>query len=233
MKILVTGVTGQLGFDTVRALRRRGVEIIGATRAEMPLDDPVRTKSFVLETRPDAVIHCAAYTAVDRAEDEKELCRTVNVESTRAIAEACEGIDARLVYISTDYVFPGTGANFYETGDETAPCNTYGASKLAGENAVRDAMKSGRFFIVRTSWVFGVHGRNFYEVGTFFRCSDFMGVRRSRQEFYPDDSRPCEDAGRVDGGGRSDRLADLYGGFGGAAGRYGRKRKVRRLSRDE
>ena len=161
MKVLVTGVTGQLGFDTVRALRRRGVEIIGATRAEMPLDDPVRTKSFVLETRPDVVIHCAAYTAVDRAEDEKELCRTVNVESTRAIAEACEGINARLVYISTDYVFPGTGANFYETGDETAPCNTYGASKLAGENAVRDAMKSGRFFIVRTSWVFGVHGRNF------------------------------------------------------------------------
>ena len=161
MKVLVTGVTGQLGFDAVRVLRGRGVETVGATREQTPLDDPERTRAFVLEVHPDAVLHCAAYTAVDRAEDERELCNAVNAESTRAIAEACEEIGSKLVYISTDYVFPGTGEAFYETANETAPCNVYGASKLAGEKAVRDAMASGRFFIVRTSWVFGVHGRNF------------------------------------------------------------------------
>ncbi len=157
----MTGVTGQLGYDVVRVLRGRGVGTVGAARAGMPLDDSARTRAFVLETRPDAVIHCAAYTAVDRAEDERELCHAINAEATRAIAGACEEIGAKLVYISTDYVFPGTGEAFYETDDETAPCNAYGASKLAGESAVRDAMKSGRFFIVRTSWVFGIHGRNF------------------------------------------------------------------------
>ena len=161
MKVLVTGVTGQLGYDVVRVLRGRGVETVGAARAEIPLDDSARTRAFVLETRPDAVIHCAAYTAVDRAEDERELCHAINAEATRAIAGACEEIGAKLVYISTDYVFPGTGEAFYETDDETGPCNAYGASKLAGETAVRGAMKSGRFFIVRTSWVFGVHGKNF------------------------------------------------------------------------
>ena len=161
MKVLVTGVTGQLGFDVARVLRGRGAEVVGATRRETPLDDPARTKAFVLRERPDAVIHCAGYTAVDRAEDEREICRTVNVSATGAIAAACEEIGAKLVYISTDYVFPGTGDRFYETGDGTGPCNVYGASKLAGENAVRDAMASGRFFIVRTSWVFGLHGKNF------------------------------------------------------------------------
>ncbi len=161
MKVLVTGVTGQLGYDVVRVLRGRGVETVGATRAEMPLDDPEKARAFVEATRPDAVIHCAAYTAVDRAEDERELCHAINAESTRTIAGACEEIGAKLVYISTDYVFPGTGEKFYETDDETAPCNVYGASKLAGESAVRDAMASGRFFIVRISWVFGVHGKNF------------------------------------------------------------------------
>lgn len=161
MKVLVTGVTGQLGYDVVRVLRGRGVGTVGATRAEMPLDDPEKARAFVEATRPDAVIHCAAYTAVDRAEDERELCHAINAESTRAIAGACEEIGAKLVYISTDYVFPGTGEKFYETDDETSPCNVYGASKLAGESAVRDAMASGRFFIVRISWVFGVHGKNF------------------------------------------------------------------------
>ena len=161
MKVLVTGVTGQLGYDVVRVLRGRGVETVGATRAVMPLDDPEKARAFVEATRPDAVIHCAAYTAVDRAEDERELCHVINAESTRAIAGACEEIGAKLVYISTDYVIPGAGEKFYETDDETSPCNVYGASKLAGESAVRDAMASGRFFIVRNSWVFGVHGKNF------------------------------------------------------------------------
>ena len=161
MKVLVTGETGQLGFDVIRVLRGRGAEIVSATRREMPLDDSARVRAFVLETRPDAVIHCAAYTAVDRAEDEQSLCLAINGTATGAIAAACEEIGAKLVYVSTDYVFPGTGEAFYETDDTTGPCNAYGASKLAGERAVKDAMKSGRFFIVRTSWVFGVHGKNF------------------------------------------------------------------------
>lgn len=161
MKVLVTGETGQLGFDVIRVLRGRGAEIVSATRREMPLDDPARARAFVLETRSDAVIHCAAYTAVDRAEDEQSLCLAINGAATGAIAAACEEIGAKLVYVSTDYVFPGTGEAFYETDDATGPCNAYGASKLAGERTVKDAMKSGRFFIVRTSWVFGVHGKNF------------------------------------------------------------------------
>lgn len=169
MKVLVTGETGQLGFDVIRVLRGRGAEIVSATRREMPLDDPSRARALVLETRPDAVIHCAAYTAVDRAEDEQSLCFAINGTATGVIAAACEEIGAKLVYVSTDYVFPGTGEAFYETDDTTGPCNAYGASKLAGECAVKDAMKSGRFFIVRTSWVFGVHGKNF--IRTILRLS--------------------------------------------------------------
>ena len=174
MKALVTGVTGQLGFDVMRVLSARGVEAIGATRKEMPLDDPARTKAFVTSVKPDVVFHCAAYTAVDRAEDERALCHIVNAEATGAVAEACEAIGAKLIYISTDYVFPGTGERFYETDDETAPCNVYGASKLAGERAVRKAMTSGRFFIVRTSWVFGVHGKNFIRT--------ILGLAETRDE---------------------------------------------------
>ncbi len=161
MKVLVTGVTGQLGYDVMRVLHGRGSEAVGADRKQMPLEDPAAARAYVLAQRPNAVIHCAAYTAVDRAEDEKDLCRRVNGEAAGAIAAVCEETGAKLVYISTDYVFPGTGESFYETDDETAPCNAYGMSKLAGERAVREAMPSGRFFIVRTSWVFGIHGKNF------------------------------------------------------------------------
>lgn len=172
MKVLVTGVTGQLGFDVMRVLRGRGANAVGATRSEMPLNDPARARAFVSETRPDAVIHCGAYTAVDRAEDEQSLCHTINGTATGEIAAACEEIGAKLIYISTDYVFPGTGEKFYETDDETSPCNVYGASKLAGESAVRDAMASGRFFIVRISWVFGAHGKNFIRT--------ILGLARTR-----------------------------------------------------
>ena len=172
MKVLVTGVTGQLGFDVMRVLRGRGANAVGATRSDMPLNDPARARAFVLETRPDAVIHCGAYTAVDRAEDEQPLCHTINGTATGEIAAACEEIGAKLIYISTDYVFPGTGESFYETDDGTGPCNVYGASKLAGERGLRSAMKSGRFFIVRTSWVFGAHGKNFIRT--------ILGLARTR-----------------------------------------------------
>ena len=159
MKVLVTGISGQLGYDVMRVLKERGVEALGAGRTEMPLTEPEQCARFIEEKRPDAVIHCAAYTAVDRAEDEPEVCRRVNAESVKAIAEVCSQIGAKLIYISTDYVFPGTGEAFYEVQDETAPCNVYGASKLAGEQAVMESLD--RYFIVRISWVFGINGKNF------------------------------------------------------------------------
>ncbi len=106
MKVIVTGVTGQLGYDVMRVLRERGEKPLGASRDVMPLDRPEQAGAFILAQKPDVVIHCAAYTAVDRAEEERELCRTVNGGATGAIAAACEKVGAKLIYISTDYVFP-------------------------------------------------------------------------------------------------------------------------------
>lgn len=108
---------------------------------------------------PDAVIHCSAYTAVDKAEDETELCRRVNADGTENIAKVCKAINAKMIYISTDYVFPGTGEQFYKPDDVTAPSNVYGQTKLEGELAVKKLLR--KYFIVRISWVFGVNGNNF------------------------------------------------------------------------
>ena len=116
-------------------------------------------RRFVEECRPTAIIHCAAYTAVDKAEDEPELCRAVNAAGTGELARLAKEIGAKFLYISTDYVFPGTGEDFYEPEDEKAPCNVYGESKLLGEEAAREALEE--LFIVRISWVFGENGKNF------------------------------------------------------------------------
>ena len=159
MKVLVTGVTGQLGYDVMRELKRREADAVGATRREMPLTDAAACTAFIERVRPEAVVHCAAYTAVDQAEDEPELCRRVNTEATGVIAAACRRVGAKLLYISTDYVFPGEGETPYEVDAATGPKNVYGASKLAGEQALRAAL--AEHFIVRVSWVFGVHGGNF------------------------------------------------------------------------
>ena len=118
--------------------------------------------------RPDAVIHCAAYTKVDLAEDEPERCWAVNADGTRNMAAACRKTGAKLLYISTDYVFPGAGERSYETGDPTGPVNTYGRSKLAGELAVQSLLE--KYFIVRISWVFGKNGNNF--VKTMLRLAE-------------------------------------------------------------
>lgn len=158
-RILVTGVTGQLGHDVAAELTLRGAAVIGAFRREMPLTDPEVCAAFVENARPETVIHCAAYTAVDQAEEEAALCYTINAEATGAIAAACRRAGAKLLYISTDYVFSGEGDTPYETDAAMAPQNVYGASKLAGEEAVRAALKA--YFIVRTSWVFGGDGKNF------------------------------------------------------------------------
>lgn len=159
MKILVTGYGGQLGYDVVKELKNRDIECIGTAREDFSLTDTAAMRSFITAYKPDGVIHCAAYTAVDKAEDEPEICRAVNTDAARALAEICREIDAKMIYISTDYVFPGNGTEFYEVNDEKGPQNVYGQSKLDGELAVQSLLD--KYFIVRISWVFGVNGRNF------------------------------------------------------------------------
>ena len=168
MKVLVTGITGQLGFDVMNELDRRSIEAIGATRKDFDLTDNAAIEGFIKSHKPDAVIHCAAYTAVDKAEDEPELAMQVNGKATEVIAATCKDIGAKMIYISTDYVFPGTGDVPYEVDDPKAPPNAYGRSKLAGEEAVLKLLD--KYFIVRISWVFGVNGKNF--VKTMLRLSE-------------------------------------------------------------
>ena len=159
MKILVTGVGGQLGYDVVKVLKERNVECLGADLKEFDITDYDAAHRFITTYLPDVVIHCSAYTAVDRAEDEPELCRKVNAQGTENIAKICKEIDARMIYISTDYVFPGTGEDFYEVDSPTGPQNVYGQTKLEGELAVKSILD--KYFIIRISWVFGINGNNF------------------------------------------------------------------------
>lgn len=159
MRVLVTGVKGQLGYDVVRCLEDRNIETIGADITEFDITKFEQTRKYILESKPDAVIHCSAYTAVDKAEDEIEQCTAVNAEGTKNIASVCKEIDVKMIYISTDYVFPGTGTHFYEVDDPTGPINVYGKTKLQGEKYVQDILL--KYFIVRTSWVFGKNGNNF------------------------------------------------------------------------
>lgn len=167
MKILVTGINGQLGHDVSLTLKRRGMEVVAPTHSEMDITDRKAVDSYFSASHPDAVIHCAAYTAVDKAEDEPELCRKVNVNGTRNIVENCIKLDIPVMYISTDYVFNGTGSKPWEPSDKTDPINIYGVSKRDGENEV---LKSKKFFIVRISWVFGINGNNF--IKTMRRLSE-------------------------------------------------------------
>lgn len=168
MRILVTGASGQLGYDVERELERRGIEHLGTSSRELDITDREAVERLMQSYRPDAVVHCAAYTKVDLAEDEPERCWAVNADGTRNMAAACRKTGAKLLYISTDYVFPGTGERSYETGDPTGPVNTYGRSKLAGELAVQSLLE--KYFIVRISWVFGKNGNNF--VKTMLRLAE-------------------------------------------------------------
>lgn len=135
MKVLVTGGSGQLGFDVCRELTARGIEYAAPSSIEMDITNEAAVNSVVCNYHPDAVIHCAAHTAVDKAESEKELCFAINEGGTRNVARVCAVCGAKMLYISTDYVFPGTGDKPYETDDPTGPRNVYGASKLAGKLA--------------------------------------------------------------------------------------------------
>ena len=159
MKVLVTGVKGQLGFDVVNELKARGHEAIGVDVQEMDITDARGVDKVVKEATPDAVIHCAAYTAVDAAEDNEEMCRRVNAEGTRNIANVCRDLDIKMIYISTDYVFGGQGERPWEPDDERDPRSVYGQTKYEGELAVQNTLE--KYFIVRIAWVFGVNGKNF------------------------------------------------------------------------
>lgn len=172
MKVLVTGVGGQLGFDVVNELIKRGHQPVGTDiieKANIPCDyfslditNSTSVKKAVSEIKADAVIHCAAWTAVDAAEDEanQEKVFAVNSLGTKNIAEACKDIDCKMMYISTDYVFNGLGTTPWKPDcKDYAPLNIYGKSKLEGEKAVSSNLK--KYFIVRIAWVFGLNGKNF------------------------------------------------------------------------
>ena len=159
MKVLVTGVNGQLGFDVVKELQKQNIECYGTTRKDFDIVDFEVTEKFITNYMPDAVIHCAAYTAVDKAEYEQGLCYLVNTSATENIAKICKKINAKMLYISTDYIFDGTKDGFYEVDDKPNPINVYGKTKLLGEQAVQRILD--KYFIVRISWVFGEHGNNF------------------------------------------------------------------------
>lgn len=159
IKVLVTGAKGQLGYDVVRKLTELGIEHRGVDLNDFDITDGEQTNDYIFNYKPDVVIHCAAYTAVDQAEDDKERCYVINAEGTRNIAEACKRIDAKMVYISTDYVFGGKGVEPHLEEEPTNPVNYYGYSKEQGEIAVKDLLD--KYFIIRTSWVYGKNGNNF------------------------------------------------------------------------
>ena len=159
MKVFVTGVKGQLGYDVVNELEKRGHTAIGVDIEELDITDAEAVDKMITETAPDAVIHCAAWTAVDAAEDNEEKCRQVNAYGTENIAKVCKKLDCKMMYISTDYIFDGKGTRPWEPDDPvTTPLNVYGQTKYEGELAVRNNVE--KFFIVRIAWVFG-KGKNF------------------------------------------------------------------------
>ena len=159
MRVLVTGVKGQLGHDVVNEMEKRGLTPIGVDLAEMDITDKEACDRVITEANVEAVIHCAAYTAVDAAEDNVDVCMKVNAGGTRNIAEVCKKLGIKMMYISTDYVFDGQGTRPWEPDDERHPLNVYGQSKYEGELAVEELVE--KFFTVRIAWVFGVNGKNF------------------------------------------------------------------------
>lgn len=159
MRVLVTGYNGQLGYDVVKELKSRSIECRGVDRSDFDVTNREQTVDYIYGYSPDAVVHCAAYTAVDKAEDDEENCRRVNTDGTENIAIACERLNAKMLYVSTDYVYGGAGDTPFEPGDATDPKNVYGRTKLDGETAMLRHVS--RYFIVRTSWVFGINGNNF------------------------------------------------------------------------
>lgn len=160
MKVgLVTGSNGQLGYDVIKRLDQNNIEYLGTDRKILDITNKEEVRRVIKDYNPNIVIHCAAYTAVDKAEDERELFYTVNVLGTRNVAGVCKEIDAKMIYISTYYVFDGEGNEPFEVTDKPNPINYYGQTKYEGEIEVQRLLN--KFFIVRISWVFGINGNNF------------------------------------------------------------------------
>lgn len=176
MQYLITGANGQLGTELSKLLDERDMNFWGYDSNDLDITDRDLVFSKLAELKPDVIFHCAAYTAVDKAEDEaKDLNWKVNVEGTKNVADAAAKIGARLVYISTDYVFDGTKETEYEVDDATNPKNEYGKAKLAGEEAVKSALEN--YYIIRTSWVFGEYGHNFvYTMRNLAKTHDQLTV---------------------------------------------------------
>ncbi|GGI96869.1 dTDP-4-dehydrorhamnose reductase [Streptomyces brasiliensis] len=161
MRWLVTGAGGMLGQDTVEELRRRGEEVTGLDRAALDITRPGSVRRAFEEHRPDVVVNCAAYTAVDDAESDEERALAINGDGPRLLARACARNGARLIHVSTDYVFDGgTRTTPYPEDHPTAPRTAYGRTKLAGEQAVSEELP-GASVILRTAWLYGAHGRSF------------------------------------------------------------------------
>ncbi len=171
MKILVTGYKGQLGYDVVNEATARNIEAIGVDIDEMDITDANQVQEVITSGNYDVVVHCAAWTAVDKAEDEIELCTKVNVEGTKNIASVCEKLDIPMMYFSTDYVFDGQGTTPWSEYDQRDPLNVYGQTKYEGELIVEKLNKN---FIIRIAWVFGVNGNNF--IKTMLRLGKERGA---------------------------------------------------------
>lgn len=159
MKILVTGYKGQLGYDVVRRLEARSIECCGVDIDDFDLTDENAVYAYLTSYAPDRIIHCAAYTAVDRAEEDPDTCYRVNVMGTEYIARYCANHDIPMMYFSTDYVFSGKGDQPFEVDSPRDPQNQYGLTKSLGEDAVTHNLS--KYFILRISWVFGINGNNF------------------------------------------------------------------------
>lgn len=171
MKLLVTGVKGQLGHDIVNECKKRNIEAIGVDVEEMDITDSKEVEEIIKSGNYDAIVHCAAWTAVDKAEDEVEACTKVNVDGTKNIAKVCKELDIPMMYFSTDYVFDGQGDHPWNEYDKRNPLNVYGQTKYEGELAVEALEKH---FIVRIAWVFGVNGNNF--IKTMLRLGKERGA---------------------------------------------------------
>ena len=171
MKVLVTGAKGQLGYDVVQELLKRGHNPVGVDIEEMDITDAQSVRSTIAQAAPEAVIHCAAWTAVDAAEDAEnvEKVRMVNVQGTANVASVCKELNCKMMYISTDYVFDGQGETPWEPDCKAyGPLSVYGQTKLDGELAVSGTLE--KYFIVRIAWVFGLNGKNF--IKTMLKLGD-------------------------------------------------------------
>ena len=176
MRVLVTGAKGQLGSDLLCELSNRNIDAIGIDIDDLDITDAKATKEVIEKTNADkkldAIIHCAAYTAVDAAQDNEALVTKINADGTKNIAEVAKALDLSMMYISTDYVFDGEGERPWEPDDKRAPLNIYGMTKYKGELYVEELLE--KYFIVRISWVFGLHGNNF--IKTMLRLGKERGA---------------------------------------------------------